>query len=424
MNLKKLVRFPALFLSLPFLIGIGACGSSAGTDTRSYTAKLTSQKITPFDPDFVSGINRFGLLAAAELYDDQNLFLSPVSLELALLMTASGAGGNTKSEMLSALQMSGVSDQTIAAGVSQLMWRSNTNGMEAANSLWMQKSLDFLPSFLDTCKDTYLSDCFIADFKTDATGATEDINRWGNEKTHGKIPKINDTPLSPDTRLVLVNALYFLGDWASPFKAENTFDETFHGASSDTSVPFMNKTSTFAYSKEDNYAALSMDFKKTDADGTGYSLAFLLPDEGSSVRDTLQSLESTGFSAVLKDMNSTKVQVSVPKFAFTYSASMSQTLSSLGMTDAFNPGLSDFSGMTVEPNDLYIGDVLHKCYIRIDEKGAEAAAITEVIMKTTAVFEEDPPIEFNVDRPFLFVIYDPLDGTILFVGAVAQIDPS
>ena len=367
-------------------------------------------------------MNKYGLQVTSTLYDGQNIAVSPASLELAILMARTGAIGATSEEMKTALSMSGLSDDEILAACQQLMWRTNTNGMESANSLWMQKDYSFSSDFISTCNSKFMADAFAVNFMTDAKGATDAINTWASDKTHGKIEKMNATPLPSDTRLVLINALYFLGDWENPFKAENSYNQTFHGTSNDSDVSFMHDTNTMLYAETSAYQMISMPFKGAQGDADSpYSMAFILPKEGTDLTAVMDDLAVKSFSSSVAGLSDAKVDLALPKFEFTYDTDMVDTMKSLGMNAAFDSNNAQFDKMTGAENNLYNSDILHKCYIRVDEKGAEAAAVTEIVVGETAMPVEKDLKTFTADRPFLFAIYDETDGSVLFLGAIGQL---
>ena len=429
---RKIITLLCSTLIAAFLFSASACTASPSkkdtqeeveSNTVSYKAKLSPQTITPFPDAFVNGNNQYGWTVAADLYADQNIAISPASLELALLMTRAGAIDETADEMRDALFMSGLSDEEILAACQQLMWRTNTFGTEAANSLWMQNDYPLSDNYIDICNDNFMADAFLVDFVNESVLATDEINDWASDKTHGKIKKMIPNPLSSDTRLVLMNALYFLGEWENPFDANFTYNQTFYGASSDNEVSFMHSETYMNYTETDAYQMISMPFKgESDDLDSPYSMAFILPAEGQDVSDVMQEIAQDGFSLACDQLtDSQKVSLSLPKFEFTYDTSMVDTMKALGMELAFEGGSARFDGMTDSVNGLYISDILHKCFIRVDEEGAEAAAVTVVIMAETAMPVEEDIIEFTADRPFLFAIYDETDNTVLFLGAVAQL---
>lgn len=412
-------RIISIALSLIFLLA--ACSPAAEDDTNtadnikpdSYRAVIKEQPIQPVNKDFVSGVNSFGFKSAGMLYNtDQNLAISPVSLELALAMARTGAAGKTADEIAKALSLAGISDNDIKAACRSLMWRSNTGGMEASNSIWIDKEYPFSKDFIDTCTGDFMADAM----PLEIPGAKDAINAWANDKTHGKIDKIINEELDPLTKIVLCNALYFLGDWELPFEANDTHDGDFTALGGTVTASFMNDQRGMPYYSNDSFSMVSLPFKSKDGEGK-YAMAFLLPAQGSDIAATLSSLNAGSFSDALAGLKDTQVRIRLPKFEYSFFTSFKNTLQVLGMNEAFI-GNADFSGMTGSDNDLYVYDVLHKCYIRIDELGAEAAAVTEVQMGLTAAMPPENIVEFYADRPFIFAIYSQEDGTIAFMGAV------
>jgi serpin B len=253
---------------------------------------------------------------------------------------------------------------------------------------------------------------YLVDFQNDPQGARQDINDWVSRETQEKIKDIVPPgAIDAMTRLVLANAIYFKADWASEFAREDTSDQDFHLADGNTvSVPTMYQNGSFRYAAERGLQALELPYA-----GDQLSMVILLPDEGQL--DALQTdLDAERLDELLGKLDYRMVDVHLPKFTYEYSLSLADVLANMGMRTAFDPAKADFSGMD-GARDLYIGDVLHKAFVAVDEAGTEAAAATVVIMKLTAMLPEDA-IQFRVDRPFLFVIRDIPTGTILFVGRV------
>jgi serpin B len=252
-------------------------------------------------------------------------------------------------------------------------------------------------------------------------GAMKDVNAWAREKTHGKIDSILSEEPSPDTRMIITNALYYLGDWELSFVANDTYDQEFFTPSAAATVPFMHSSWYVPYYENDQFSMITLAFKAEEKEGK-YAMAFLLPAESSSVQDLLASLTGAMFESALYSATDDKeVKISLPKFEFEYFAPLNKTLEALGMKQAFSPDDADFTGIT-DVERLFISSVLHKCYVRIDELGAEAAAVTSVTMDATGMPIEEEKREFIANRPFLFAIYSLEDGAIAFVGAVN--DPS
>ena len=381
----------------------------------THRATLIKQPIEPLDNAFVRGINDFGFDAAARLYrTDNNLALSPASIELALCMTREGAAGETAAEMTQALKLSGLTDKQITDACRMLMWRANTGGMEAANAIWLSSVYTFADEFVSRCTGDYMADAF----PLIIPGAMDAINAWANGKTHGRIGDIIKEELNGTTRIVLTNALFYLGEWTLPFEANDTHKRDFHSPSGDVAIDFMHSERYVPYYQNDDFSMISLKFKSDEDEGQ-YAMTFLLPNEDSDLNALLSLMNANTFDTALNEAASQQVFIRLPKFEFLYDVELKETLIDMGMSRAFDDTSADFSPMTVQPNQLVIEKVLHKCYIRIDELGAEAAAVTAVIMEDGAAApSEIEPIKFYADRPFLFAIYSLEDGAIAFIGAV------
>jgi serpin B len=385
-----------------------------GLKPLGYQAQLTEQPVGPLDADFVGGVNGFGFTAASRLIGEDNLSLSPVSIELALAMTRAGAAGQTKEDMSATLGLFGLTDPQIADACRNLMWRANTGGMEAADAVWVGEGLTLSDEFARTCAEDFMADAYALKIP----GAMDAINRWASEKTKGRIDDIILEELDPNTRMVLTNALYFLGDWTEPFEADETYDEEFHASSGNVTASFMHSTRAVPYYDNGNFSMITLEFTSEAGEGR-YAMAFLLPAEGASAKELLTSLSGEAFAQALESAQSRETIISLPKFEFAYFTSLKDTLIDMGMGIAFSDG-ADFSPMTAEPNGLYIDDVLHKCFVKVDELGAEAAAVTVVIMEESAMMPPEDAAVFRADRPYLFAIYSLEDGAIAFLGAVTD----
>jgi len=420
---KQLKTIISLLMSLILLGSTFGCSFYRRSAIKSYEAKLTPKEVTPFTAEFTSGLNRYGFDVIADLYSDANIAVSPASLELALLMSAMGASDTTKEEMISALRMTGLTDEELRSSAAQLMWRINQNGMETCNSLWLQDGYGFSKNYLDICSQDFMSDLFTVDFVNNADGTEKDINNWAETKTHGRIKDVLSGELSERTRMVLVNALFFLGDWAVPFKANDTYDSRFFGAKYANEVPFMHAEIQIRYYETDSFQLIILPFRgKKGTNGT-FAMSFILPKTGFEPEDVAGELSASGFEKAVSGSTETTVRISLPKFRFDYQASLVETMRRLGMNEAFTFDARFGNMLENDRDDLYIEDIVHKTYIRVDEKGAEAAAATVVIMNAKSAPYEDPQaVIFNADHPFLFAIYDMTDGTVLFTGVTAELD--
>lgn len=378
------------------------------------------------EPDLgplVQGNTAFALDLYAQLRTQGgNLFLSPHSISSALAMTYAGARENTAAEMEKALHFTGGQAGTppAFAALQERLAEIEKKGhiqLAVANSLWPQQDYPFLPEYLDGVKAAYGSVIAPQDFKSDTEGARRTINRWVEEKTRDKIKDlIQPGNLDPLTRLVLVNAIYFKGSWAGPFDPAQTEEGAFFvSPAAEVRVPLMAKTQRFPYAEFEDVQVAKLPYA-----GGELSMLVVLPRE----KDGLAALEARLAPERLAEWRAglaeREVRIFLPKFKLTWGAvKLNGALKALGMADAFSDTQADFSGMDGQLHWLYIGAVLHKAFVEVNEEGTEAAAATAVVMRMKAMRPATPP-EFRADHPFLFLIQEEETGAILFMGRVAD----
>ncbi|MBU3214928.1 serpin family protein [Clostridium estertheticum] len=342
-----------------------------------------------------------------------NTIISPMSLSTVLSITQNGAGGSTKEEMKKAIELSGIDDKTINDEYKNII--ANFNSIEGlkvkmANSIWIDKGTEIKETFKNMGKKYYESEIRDVDFSKSKT--TDTINTWIAKHTAGKIKKIVDK-FDYDTAMVLVNTLYFKGDWAVPFKKENTQKKDFNLSNgSSKKIDMMNGDINVEYLKENNFEAIRIPYKDKK-----FGMYVLLPNANSSVESLMKEMSYENWNKWKKQFKAEERIVEMPKLHIEYEQELNKMLMGYGMKRAFKPG-ADFSKMSKD-NDLYISLVKQKCYIDVDEKGTEAAASTAVIMKETSV----KPLELNkfiANRPFIYVITDNKTDSILFMGNVEK----
>jgi serpin B len=358
-----------------------------------------------FDPAAAVNGLAVDLYNKLSIGNDGNLFFSPYSISSALAMTYGGARGETADQMDQVLHFSG-QDATHSA-FSYLRKTLNNIQQEGhiqlslANALWPQWDYAFLPDYLALTKKYYGSEIHPVDYKTDAEGARHKINGWVEAQTNDRIQDlIAEGVLSPLTRLVLANAIYFKGDWACQFKPDATRPAPFMLSNETTiDVPMMSQTGDFRLARTDTLQALELPYE-----GQELSMRILLPNRGENL--SLPLPEDLEFREM-------EVMVQLPRFKLEAEFYLGSTLAALGMPLAFS-SQADFSGMD-DARNLFIDEVIHKAFIEVNEEGTEAAAATAVGMRTTSM-----PPQFVADRPFIFLIRENLTGTILFVGRVTN----
>jgi len=371
-------------------------------------------------PDQVAASNEFALelyshLAAA----DGNLFVSPLSISTALAMTWAGARGETAAEMAEALHLVLPPDELhteLGALLDGLQAGREERGYELhiANALWGQQGTTFSPQFIDINEQCYGAGLRIVDFIRQTEQARLAINEWVEQKTNERIKDlIARGILTTDTRLVLTNAIYFLADWAMPFEKHATRNAPFtrHDGTR-SNVPTMHDSRRLRYAEAEDIKVLELPYKNNEL-----SMLILLPDKHDGLPALEKQLSAAFLQGLIGSLKHEQVQVALPKFTFESSFRLNDTLKAMGMKKAFDPNSADFSGMTTD-EQLFISAVVHKTFVKVDEKGTEAAAATAVIMaKLRAPME---PKQFRADHPFLFIIRDNRSGIVLFAGRLME----
>ncbi len=358
------------------------------------------------------GFNMFRELAAED--KDSNIFISPLSILLALAMTYNGAVGETSLAMGEALEFSGMDLEELNRGFRDLMVAiENADSdidMAIANSIWLREGFKPEEDFVDRNEKYYGSEVKELDFST--PDAVDTINGWISDATREKIKKmLREIP--PDVIMYLINAIYFKGTWTYEFDENLTVDEDFNLLDgSSKKVPTMVQRRDFKYFEGDDFSSVRLPYGQDKM-----AMYMILPDAGVGVDTVLESFDGDTWNKITGSFSEIEVNIHMPRFKMEYGIKLlNTTLSSLGMGIAFGPE-ADFSGIAP---DIFISRVLHKAVIEVNEKGSEAAAVTVVEMVESAMIEEPELIEFIVDRPFFFVISDDRSGSILFMGKVVE----
>jgi serpin B len=365
----------------------------------------------------------------------QNLFISPYSISTVLGLTAAGARGSTADQMKKTLHISNT--DAINVGLEQLAGElSDTQDgrrpyqLSVANALWDSDLYPMTPSFTATAAKYYgTSGVYPVNFRADPEAARARINKWVEDKTQAKIQNLlPDGSVKKDTALVLTNAIYFKAAWQTPFAAGLTRAQPFHvSPQQDAQVSLMSKGGNWMYFENDDLQAVSLPYQSV-ADPTGTakstSMLIILPKKADGLADLEQKITPENLKQWRAGMALNMGLVLLPKFTITSFAKLNDTLTSMGMTNAFDPVAADFNDLAIEPpgENLYIGAVYHKAFVDVDETGTEAAAATAVLGRGGGgrpIYE----FTFRADHPFFFAIqYDPT-GSILFMGHVIEPSP-
>lgn len=404
----------SVFLACALALGLCACQDSALTATELTASVQSAEEASLATPDGTASYD-FSLDLLRESVSrkpGKSVLVSPLSALNALALAENGAAGETLAQMEQATGMS--TDELTDMLQAQAQARAQLgeqDQLSLANSIWLRDAdgLAVEDDYLQACGGRLGAQVFSAPF--DAS-TVSDVNAWVSDKTHEMIPSILDE-LPDETQLLLVNALAFEGAWAEPFDAASIEADVFTCEDGTEQDVEMMHSSELAFLEND----LATGFSKSYGGG-GYAFVGLLPKEGVSVAELVEGLDGEGLRELLEAVPDTLVQVGLPKFTATYETDLSDVLEGLGMTDAFDPARADFSRMgRSEEGALYIGGVLHKTFIDVDEEGTRAAAATVIGMSTSSgPAAPDETREVILDRPFVYLIVDQLSGTPVFAG--------
>jgi len=372
--------------------------------------------------EVVNANNQFAFELYSELnkVEDSNIFYSPYSISSALAMTYESAKGQTADEMKSVFHFpeSNILRSNFAAIYNSINKRDKTYELRTGNALWVQQDYPFIENYLSTVENYYGGKAANLDFVRETEKSRQTINNFIEEQTNNKIKDlIPPGSLDSMTRLVLTNAIYFKGTWEWEFDKSDTSDQDFKITPTNiVKTPMMHMDPDkvkFNYTDTGDLQILELPYK-----GEEISMLIILPTGNLDSIET--SLTAEKLEEWKSEMQETRLDaIYLPKFEFDTKYFMKETLSSLGMPTAFSEA-ADFSGMTLA-EQLFISKVIHQAYVKVDEKGTEAAAATAVIIEATSAKPTERKI-FRADHPFIFIIQEKETGNILFLGKV--VDPT
>jgi serine protease inhibitor len=380
--------------------------------------------LSPAEKELIQSDNRFGIKlfqAINEAEGTKNLFISPLSVAMALGMTYNGADGETQEAMAQTLELSGLTPEQINESyrhlIDLLLGLDATVELGIANSIWYRQPGFPSPEtdFLDRCQQYF--DALVAGLDFNSSDAAATINAWVQEHTNDRIDKIVDGPIDPYAVMFLINAIYFKGSWTYRFDEDLTEDGYFYRPDGSTILcQMMSQRGQFRHFDHQDYRILDLPY----GDGA-FRMTIFVPRPGGDLDSLLslidaQSFDSQQMSYWLGFLQADSLDIYLPKFSLEYELDLKEVLSALGMEIAFTPG-ADFTRMFAG-GGVWIDQVRHKTFVEVNEEGTEAAAVTSVVMVNSA----DDSQFFYVDRPFAFIIREAESGTILFIGKI--VDPT
>jgi serine protease inhibitor len=391
-------------LAATTLLLLVAC--SEGSDPLGPPIQLSTGQRQLVDASAGFGFDVYRALSADS--GATNLFISPLSISMALGMTMNGAANQTLAQMRSVMGFQELSEAAVNEGyqavIPQLVRRDSRVDITIANSMWPIAELPVQPAFTSALRTFFNAEVRPLPLGSDPVQA---INQWTEHATRGRIKKLFEQ-LEPNTRMVLVNAIYFKAPWTDQFKVTDTRVEPFTRADGSTvTVPIMSRTGSYTFRRDADLIAVEAPYANE-----AFSMVLVRPASGS-----LSALEARlnpeWWSSLIASMQEGRISLRMPKFKIEYGKKLNDLLIELGMVDAFDAALADFSRITGGPG-LYISQVQHKAFVEVNEQGTEAAAATGVALPDSA------PPDVSFDQPFLFAIRERESGVILFIGKVGD----
>ncbi|MEH1904965.1 MAG: serpin family protein [Nostoc sp.] len=387
-------------------------------------AETPSQKKTlNTDAKIVESSNKFGFKLFSEILKgdqaENNVFISPSSVAIALAMVYNGASGTTQLAIAKTLELQALNLQEINSSykmaLKQLLDNSDPKiQLKIANSLWANQNVSFRPDFLQRTQDFYQAKVSNLNFQDPA--APSIINNWVKENTNGKIDQIIGN-IEPKDVLFVINAIYFKGQWSQEFDKSQTAQYPFYSTSGKPKqYPMMSQSGDYRYYESNQFQAVSLPYGK---DGK-FSFYIFLPKQDSNLKAFYQNLNVENWEKWMTQFCEQEGFIRLPRFTTEYDVTLNDALKTLGMKEAFSYK-ANFSAMSKVP-DLYISEVKHKTFLEVNEEGTEAAAITLVNGSGATGFSGSliPPFQMIVDRPFFCAIRDNQTGRILFMGSIIE----
>jgi serpin B len=405
-----------MYRTVLILLGICICVSFINcSDNPVEPEPDPPRELTAGEKELVRSYNDFGIelfRAIIEIEPDKNVFISPLSVSMALGMALNGAAGDTEEAMRQTLAFSGMTmeeiDECYQSLIALLRTLDGTVDFRIANSIWYRDVLSFEAEFFNACSTHF--DATVRGLNFSDPGSADIINSWVREQTNDRILEIVDKPIDPLLIMFLINAIYFKGTWTHQFDPARTQDDSFYLPNGSTvTCRMMNQeeSSSYTYFQGDGFEALDLAYGRDL-----FSMSIILPRQGVDVDSIIAQLSGETWDDWMDRFGGWRGEVRIPKFQLEYDLELKDVLSQLGMGIAFDPYDADFTRM-YNLGGVFISKVKHKTFVKVDEVGTEAAAVTSVETGVTS----GPPV-FYARRPFVFAIREKHSNTILFIGKI------
>ena len=408
--MKKLSGFTAVILASGILL---QCADRIFDPVEAQVKR----DLNAFEKQLVQSGNEFGLKLFRQINEseqDKDIFISPLSVSMALGMTLNGANGSTFDAMKSTLALEELDQTQINESYKSLIELLSQLdpkvAFSLANSIWYRQEFPVEQDFVDVNQSYF--DAVVSKLDFRSPDAVQTINRWVDDKTKGKIDKIVDQ-ITDENVMFLINAIYFKGTWTYEFDKDKTKDDQFTVSTGSTvPVKMMVQEGSFNYFENEDLQAVDLPYGDGD-----FSMLVVLPRGGTTTDAIINQLSDVKWSEWIGGLATQRGKLEMPRFTLEYKLSLNDVLKSLGMSIAFDPQQANFSKISKDA-ELFISDVLHKTFVEVNEEGTEAAAVTSVTISVTSI--GGGGFVMRVDRPFLFFIRENRSGTILFMGEIME----
>ena len=402
-----------LTMILPLVLAISCNLVNSEKDENDPPRDLSKSEQNIVSSDNVFGIKLFKALNDAE--PDSNLFISPLSVAMALGMTLNGAADSAYEAMKNTFELQGLSEDEINQAykdlIELLVNLDQKVVMNIANSIWYRDDFTVEQDFIDINQTYFNAEVQALDFND--ANATNIINNWVDDKTNGLIKKIIDGEIPPETVMYLINAIYFKGTWTYEFDEKDTKDESFYNYDNTIStIPLMHQETDLPYFETEEFQAVDLPYGDSL-----FTMTIILPKDGEDINEIAQIIDNDAWVNWMNQFSTNKVNVCLPKFTLEWESSLLDVLATLGMGIAFDPYRADFKRIN-SGGELYISEVKHKTYVSVDEEGTEAAAVTSVGISLTSMPQI---VEMRIDHPFIIAVRERHSGTVLFMGKILEL---
>lgn len=375
------------------------------------------RELTPLEKQLVSSSSEFGFNLFKKINKveaQNNIFISPLSVSMALGMALNGASGTTYDAMKSTLEFSSLTKQQINETYQSLIGLLTKSDPKVtfniANSIWYKNTFNFKKEFIDVNKKYFNAEVESLDFTNN--NSVNIINNWVNEKTNGKISKIVEK-IPQNIIMYLINAIYFKGTWKYEFNKKSTQQDIFNDINGNQiTCNMMAQKNKFLYYSNSDLQIIDLPYGNEN-----FSMVVILPAWGKNVNEVIEQLDKNTWNNYLSNLKKEEGTIQLPKFKLENKYLLNKVLKQLGMEIAFDKGKADFTNMN-KSGGIYIDEVLHKTFVQVDEEGTEATAVTSVSFGVTSAGGNG--FLMRVDRPFVFIIKEKNSNSILFMGKVIK----